>query len=241
MHTHRRVEGLILVSSAPGTATMNKTRIYLADDHTILRDGLKHIIHSQPDYEVVGESGDGKTALEEIERLKPDIAILDISMPVMTGIDVTRRLRKYVPEVKIIILSKDDSEEIVYELLKYGIAGYVTKDTAAVDLLAALREALRGGVFLSISITTKIALSMQSTQPGYVDRDSIATKQALSNREKEVLKLLAEGKTSSEIAVLLRISMKTVDAHCLNIKQKLNIHTIPDLVKYAIKQGLIEL
>lgn len=216
---------------------MNRTKIYLADDHAILRDGLKHILSSEGGMVVVGEAGDGKTAYEEIERIKPDVAVLDISMPVLTGLEVARLLRKYNNEIKIIILSRHDNEEYIQEALKNGINGYILKDNAGDDLIRAIHEVLKGNVYLSPRIVTMLTRGIVTNEKNDKNvRDGI-----LSHREKEVLKLVAEGKQSSEIASLLRISVKTVKVHRLNIMNKLDIHNVTDLVKYAIKNGLIEI
>jgi len=216
---------------------MNRTKIYLADDHAILRDGLKHILSGEGGMVVVGESGDGKTAYEEIERIKPDVAVLDISMPVLTGLEVARLLRKYNNEIKIIILSRHDNEEYIQEALKNGINGYILKDNAGDDLIRAIHEVLKGNVYLSPRIVTMLTRGIVTNEKNDKNvRDGI-----LSHREKEVLKLVAEGTQSSEIASLLRISVKTVKVHRLNIMNKLDIHNVTDLVKYAIKNGLIEI
>lgn len=216
---------------------MNRTKIYLADDHAILRDGLKHILSGEGGMVVVGEAGDGKTAYEEIERIKPDVAVLDVSMPVLTGLEVARLLRKYNNEIKIIILSRHDNEEYIQEALKNGINGYILKDNAGDDLIRAIHEVLKGNVYLSPRIVTMLTRGIVTNEKNDKNvRDGI-----LSHREKEVLKLVAEGTQSSEIASLLRISVKTVKVHRLNIMNKLDIHNVTDLVKYAIKNGLIEI
>ncbi len=219
----------------------NKIRIFLADDHKILRDGLRYIILSVPDYEIVGEAGDGKEALDEIEILKPDIVILDISMPTITGIEIAHQLKKYMPEVKIIILSKYDNEEYVYKLLEYGINGYVLKDNAGDDLLTAIKDVIHGNIYLSSQITNKLVNIIKSnkTQPG--NDKPLDHSQVLSGREKQVLKLVVEGKKNTEIASILRISIFTVKSHRQKIMQKLNVHKTIDLVKYALKNGLVEL
>ncbi|HOS41931.1 MAG TPA: response regulator transcription factor [Spirochaetota bacterium] len=214
-----------------------RTRIFLADDHAILREGLRHIISSVPEYEVVGEAGDGKEALEMIEKLRPDVAVLDISMPLMTGIEVSRQVRKYWPEMKIIILSRHDNEEYIEQLIKYGVHAYILKDSAGADLLKAIAEVLRGNVFLSPAIMTKI---VSGIAPGKSVRADDTLFGTLTEREIQVLKLIAEGKSTGEIAGLLRISDKTVKVHRTNIMAKLGAHKVADLVRYAVRQGLID-
>jgi DNA-binding NarL/FixJ family response regulator len=219
---------------------MKKVTLYLADDHAILREGLRHILNSRPDLEIAGESGDGKTALEDIERIKPAVVILDISLPVMTGIDVARQLKKFNPDIKIIILSRHDNEEYVNNLLHYGIDGYVLKESAGEDLLKAIEEALEGNLYISPRITRMLVSDVRFSkrQPG-ADMPA-GPPSMLSEREKEVVKLIAEGHTSNDIGKLLRISGHTVKVHRFNIMQKLNIKNTADLVKYAIREGLVE-
>lgn len=219
---------------------MNKTRIFLADDHAILREGLRYILGSVPGYEVTGESGDGREALGMIEKLKPDIAIIDISMPGMTGIEISRQIKKYVPETRVIILSRHDNEEYVSELLRLGVNGYVLKDNAGDDLLRAVAEVAKGNIYLSPRITRKIVTDYiaPGLREGAGRQDSQFT--ALSIREREILKLVAEGRSNAEIASTLWISDKTVKVHRSNIMKKLDIHKVADLVKYAVKNGLVE-
>lgn len=219
---------------------MSNVRIFLADDHAILREGLKFIITSIDGYEIIGESGDGKQALEMIEKLKPDVAIIDITMPTMTGIDISRHLKKYNSGVKIIILSRHSNDEYVNILLKYGIRGYVLKDNAGDDLLRAIAEVLQGNIYLSPRIT-KSVISGHVAQDNADSSDGKTVRfSVLSGREQEILKLIAEGKSNVEIASLLWISEKTVKVHRANIMKKLNIHKVTDIVKYALKSGIIE-
>jgi DNA-binding NarL/FixJ family response regulator len=219
---------------------MNKIRIFLADDHVILREGLRYILNTVPDYQVIGESGDGREALEKIEKLKPDVVILDISMPTMTGIEVSRQLRKYHPEIKIIVLSRHDNEEYVNQLMKYGIHGYILKDNASDDLLKAIAEVLNGNMYLSPRITKNIIEDYLANKKCGIQQgaDSIFSK--LSIREIEILKLIAEGKSNNQIASLIFISDKTVKVHRANIMKKMGVHKATDLVKVAIKYGLTE-
>ncbi len=217
-----------------------QVRIFLADDHHILREGLRHIICAEPDFEVTGEAGNGREALEAIERDRPDVAILDISMPGMTGIEAARQIKKFHPEIKVIILSRHDSEEYVNALMKYGADGYVLKDSAGEELIRAIWEARKGNIYLSPRLIKGLVSELPGpAMSGQRDhRERIFRK--LSDRECEILKLIAEGKTNNEIASLLFISDKTVKAHRANIMQKLGAHKVADLVKYAMQKGLIE-
>ncbi|HSV97022.1 MAG TPA: response regulator transcription factor [Spirochaetota bacterium] len=219
---------------------MNKTKIFLADDHAILREGLRYILGSVTGYEIVGESGDGREALGMIEKLKPDIAIVDISMPGMTGIEIARQVRKYTPSVSIIILSRHDNEEYVNELLKLGVNGYVLKDNAGDDLLRAVAEVSKGNIYLSPRITRKIVTDYLAPGAREAARRPDSQFTALSTREREILKLIAEGRSNAEIASTLWISDKTVKVHRSNMMKKLDLHKVADLVKYAVKSGLVE-
>ncbi|MCE9499396.1 MAG: response regulator transcription factor [Leptospira sp.] len=215
---------------------MKKFRLYLVDDHVILREGLKHILVSGiEDGEVIGESGDGGKAYEEIDRLKPDMVLLDISLPTMSGIEVARKLRKYHPDMKIIILSRHDNEEYVKELLKYGINGFVLKDDAGEDLLRAVGAVRKNETYLSPRITGHLISNL-----GLQKKQESGQFTILTNREREILKRIAEGKSNEEIGKALWLSPKTVKVHRQNIMKKLNIHKVTDLVKYAIKSGLVE-
>jgi DNA-binding NarL/FixJ family response regulator len=220
---------------------MQNIRIFLADDHSIVRDGLRLILDDIPEYELVGESGDGKETLELVEKLKPDITVLDISMPTMNGIDVARRLRKYVPETSIIILSRHDNELYVKQLLEYGVKGYVLKDDAGDDLIRAVDEVSKGNIYLSPKLTTYFVQDYIHSEKTISDAVRESPLSKLSAREREVLKLIAEGNSSKEIASILRISPKTVKVHRANIMNNLDIHNIAELVTYAIKNGLVEI
>ncbi len=216
---------------------MGTMRVFLADDHAILREGLRHILIKTGYCEVVGEAGDGQQALEQIEQLKPDMVILDISMPAMTGIEIARRLRRYHPDIKIIILSRHDNEEYVTQLLKFGIHGYVLKDDAGNDLIRAIEAINKNETYLSPRITKQLMTGMSG---GGKKSESTGQFTKLTNREREVLKLIAEGNSNSEIAKTLWISPQTVKIHRQNMMKKLDIHKVADLVKYAIKSGIIE-
>lgn len=218
---------------------MKKKTVFLADDHGILREGLRHIINQSGMCEVVGEAGDGQTALEQIDQLHPDIVILDISMPNLTGIEAARRIRKYHADMKIIILSRHDNEEYVEQLLKYGIHGYVLKDDAGNDLLRALDAVLKDETYLSPRITKQIMHDLTGPRKKNVDPAS-GQFSILTNREREILKLIAEGNSNEEIARMLWISPRTVKVHRSNLMKKLDVHRVADLVKYALKAGLIE-
>ncbi|PKL39528.1 MAG: DNA-binding response regulator [Spirochaetae bacterium HGW-Spirochaetae-1] len=221
---------------------MKKKKIFLADDHSILRDGLKLILNAEEDFEIVGESGDGREALEMIEKKKPDIVVLDISMPAMSGIEIARHLRRFVPGTKILILSRHDKEEYVKQLLQYGVHGYILKDDASDELIKAIREIFKGNIYLSPRIASNLITEfiMTGVPPRSEKTGDTSSFDILSPREREILKLIAEGGNSREIGTVLRISPQTVKTHRVNIMKKLNIHKVNDLVAYAIKNGFVE-
>jgi len=218
-----------------------KVKIFLADDHSILRDGLKMILENEEEFNIVGEAGDGREAYEMIEKLKPDVAILDISMPSMSGIELSRHLKKFLPNMKILILSRHDKDEYIKQVLQFGVEGYILKDDASDELIKAVKEVMKGNLYLSPRLASGMireVISMQSEGVEEVSEDSPFG--ILTPREREVLKLVAEGRNSNEAAEILRISPQTVKTHRVNIMRKLDIHKVNDLVAYAIKNGFVE-
>ncbi len=220
-----------------------KVKIFLADDHSILRDGLRLILENEEGFNIVGEAGDGREAYEMIEKLKPDVAVLDISMPSMSGIELSRHLKKYLPNMKILILSRHDKEEYIKQVLQFGVEGYILKDDASDELIKAVKEVMKGNIYLSPRLASGLireVITVQST----VHEEKVAEQspfEVLTPREREVLKLVAEGSNSREIAEILRISPQTVKTHRVNIMRKLDIHKVNDLVAYAIKNGFVEI
>ncbi len=214
-----------------------KIRVLIADDHAILRDGLRKLLTEEPDLEVAGEARDGHDALRKAEELKPDVILLDLAMPGLNGIAVAKRLRSAAPAAKVLILTMHQEEEYVYETLKAGASGYVLKDAAGPDLVAAIRAARRGEQFLSPSISRLVVRDESASGSKQIKTVS----QHLTNREREVCKLLAEGHTVPKIADMIGISRKTVDVHKTRLMKKLDIHNRAELVKYSIANKLIEL
>ena len=211
------------------------TRILIADDHAIVRSGLRKVLDAQPDLQVVAEAVDGAQAVEQALKDDVHLAILDVSMPRMTGIQAAAELNKRKPEVKTLMLSMYDSEQFLFEALKAGASGYVLKSGADNDIVEACRAAMRGDSFLYPSAITKLVRD-------YVDRGGRGEEQfdVLTPRELEVLKLIAEAHTSKEIAQLLFISIKTVERHRQNILDKLGMRDRVELTRYAIRRGLIQ-
>ncbi|MFI7053227.1 response regulator [Streptosporangium canum] len=213
-----------------------KTRILLADDHALVRHGLRLILDAEPDLMVVAEAADGAEAVEAASADDVDLAILDIAMPRMTGIQAAREISRRSPGIRILILSMYDNEQYFFESLKAGASGYVLKSVADRDLLEACRAAMRGEPFLYPgAITALIRDYLQRVRQGERVPDSI-----LTPREEEIVKLIAEGNSTKEIAETLVISVKTVDRHRANILQKLGMRDRLDLTRYAIRAGLVE-
>jgi DNA-binding NarL/FixJ family response regulator len=213
-----------------------KTRILLADDHAVVRGGLRLLLGAEPDLEVVSEAGDGLEAVERATAEDVHLAILDVTMPRMTGLQATLELRRRKPDLKILILTMHESEQYLYEALKAGASGYVLKSVADLDLVRACRAAMRGEPFLYPAAES--ALVRDYLQRGPEDTDG--PRDPLTPRENEVLKLIAESHTSKEIAELLVISEKTVERHRSNILEKLGARDRVALTRYAIRRGLIE-
>jgi DNA-binding NarL/FixJ family response regulator len=211
------------------------TRILIADDHAIVRSGLRRVLDAKPDMEVVAEAEDGAEAVEKALKDEVDLAILDVSMPRMTGIQAAAELHKRKPELKTLMLSMHDSEQFLFEALKAGASGYVLKSGADTDIVDAVRTAMRGDSYLYPSAVTTMVRD-------YVERGGRGEEQfdVLTPRELEVLKLIAEANTSKEIADKLFISIKTVDRHRQNILDKLGMRDRVELTRYAIRRGLIQ-
>ncbi|MGH2509183.1 MAG: response regulator [Ktedonobacteraceae bacterium] len=211
--------------------------ILLADDHTILRAGLKMMLNAQPDMEVVGEAQDGRQALHEALRLHPDIILMDITMPDMNGIEATKQVKKQLPEVKVLILTMHENEEYVFQALRAGASGYMLKEAADTDLINALHVIQSGNFYLSPTAqSVMVGDYLQRVRAGE-EKDSYSS---LTERERGILKLVAEGFTNNQIAERLVISPKTVDTHRTHIMDKLNLHSRAELVKYAMRRGLLE-
>lgn len=212
-------------------------RILLADDHTIVRQGLAHLLQAQPDLEVVGEASNGRMALEKALELRPDIIILDIAMPLLNGIEAAKRIRKDSPKTKILILSMYSHEHYIHELLETGISGYLLKDSTGRDIISAIHAAMRDETFLSPSISKKVVETYLSPRRTLAREERY---KQLSNREREVFQLVAEGHSTRQIANSLYVSVSTVKSHKAKIMEKLGIDNPIKLVHYAIQLGLVD-
>lgn len=215
---------------------MSKIRVFLADDHKILRESLVILLSQKDNIEVVGAAGDGQDAYRKILELKPDIAVLDISIPRLNGLDLAEKLKTELPEVKVVILTMHKSGEFVSKALCAGVRGYVLKDNALEELIECIELVYARKIYLSQDITDIVV-------EGFVhnNRDSAESgESAISSREREILQLLAEGKSNKDISDLLNLSIKTVETHRANIMRKLNFKNITDLVLYAVRNHIIE-
>jgi two-component system, NarL family, response regulator NreC len=207
------------------------TRVLLADDHALIRQGLKALLEKKG-FQVVGEASDGQEALRSVEKMKPDVAIIDISMPVLNGVDTARELKKVSAKTKVILLTQHDEDQYVTESLRAGVNGYVLKSQAADDLVHAIQEVCCGSVYLSPRISRAVV-------DAYLSK-ALVPADPLSGRERQVLQLVGEGKSTKDIAVHLGISVKTAESHRSRLMKKLDIHETASLVRYAIRNGLIE-
>ncbi len=213
-------------------------RILIADDHEVVRQGVRTILESQPGWSVVAESENGADAVEQAQQSNPDIALLDISMPLLNGLEATRQILKVNPEIQVLILTMHESHELVQDVLAAGARGYVLKTDAKRDLVNAVRSLSEGRPFF----TSKVA---EMVLEGYRHRGApasadVAIGERLTARERQILQLLAEGKSSKEVAATLDISIKTAETHRANIMRKLDLHSLADLVRYAIRNRIIE-
>ncbi len=215
---------------------MPRIRVLIADDHAIVREGIRALLKLSDDIDVVGEAADGRQAIEQAERLRPDVVLMDIAMPGLGGLEATLEIRKAQPEVKILVLSQYEDREYVRRFLKAGVSGYVLKKAAGSDLTAAIRAAFRGGLVLDPQIARE-AVAEQASAGGAADgTDPYET---LTDREKQVLKLVAEGRSNKEVAELLGITVKTAMSHRERIMQKLDLHSRTDLIRFALVKGVI--
>lgn len=214
-----------------------KIRILLADDHTILRAGLRMMLNAQPDMDVIGEAQDGRQALQEVQRLQPDVVLMDITMPDMNGIEATKQIKRMQPDVKILVLTMHEHDEYVFQALRAGASGYMLKEALDTELITAIHVIKSGQFYLSPTAQSVVVGDyLQRVRTGE-ERDSYSS---LTEREREILKLVAEGHTNNQIAERLVISPKTVDTHRTHIMDKLNLHSRAELVKYAMRRGLLE-
>jgi DNA-binding NarL/FixJ family response regulator len=214
---------------------MSMTTIVLADDHHVVRQGLRSLLEAESDFSVVGEAGDGLEATQLVERLQPDVLVLDLMMPSLNGLEVTRQVSQRSPQTHVVILSMHPNEAYVLEALRAGAAAYVLKESTSAELVRAVREAVAGGRYLSPPLSERaIEVYMQKAESAALD-----PYETLTAREREVLHLVAEGHTNAEIADRLFISRRTVETHRANLMRKLGLRTQTDLISYALRRGIL--
>lgn len=216
---------------------MSRITVVVAEDHTIVRKGICSLIDGKADIQVVGEAEDGREAIDKVTALLPDVVIMDIAMPHLNGLEATRQIKKMFPQIKILALTMYTNEEYILQILQAGASGYVIKQAAPAELISAIHAVYRGDSFLSPSISkTIIDEYLRHTTPNVP-----AEHEKLTDREREVLQLIAEGCSNRDIANKLQVSIKTVGVHRTNLMEKLEIHNVTDLVKYALRKGIISL
>ncbi len=217
--------------------TTNKLRILIAEDHETVREGLRLIVNGQADMEVVGEAGDGRTAVRLAQELEPDLVLMDVSMPELNGLTAAAQLKRISPEIKIITLTRYTDEAYIQELLQAGVSGYVLKQSASTELLNAIRAVSKGGKYIDPTITGKVLSGYVEKQTKSSDKTAIGQ---LTNRESEILRLIALGYSNKEISEQFDISVKTVEAHKANSLKKLGISSRKEIIRYAILQGWMQ-
>ena len=209
-----------------------KIRVLLADDHAVVRQGFKMILGAQADIEIVGEAGNGREAVELAGRLQPDVVVMDVAMPELNGIEATRRLGESAPRARVLALSMHKDSVYVREILRAGARGYLLKDSGTSELLDAVRAVARNEGYLSPAVSNAVLDDYRRHVTDPID--------LLTSREREVLQMIAEGKTNKEIAGILNLSVYTVDAHRGRIMEKLNLHSVNELVRFAVRNGLVD-
>jgi len=216
---------------------MSVIRVLLADDHRILREGIRALIEDEDDMQVVGEAEDGLSAVKKVAQLQPDVVVMDIAMPLLNGLEATRQIHRDYPRVRVLILTMHENEEYIRQVLAAGALGYVLKDAAARDLLGAIRSVYQGEAVLSPAITRLVIEDYLR----WGDIRPEDTTDGLTAREREVLQLIAEGYTNKDIAGILSLSVKTVQSHRTNLMNKLDLHDRGELIKYAIQKKIIDI
>lgn len=210
-------------------------RVILIDDHTVVRKGIRALLEQEQDIEVVGEAEDGLKGVQVCIDHAPDVVILDMALPLLSGVEVARKIREKLPETRILILSMYDDEEYIIDSFKVGVSGYILKDVVVSDLVAAVRSVYRGSTFLSPSVSEKLRRQLQESPT----RSSRHGPAKLTARERQILKLIADGYTSRQIAEILKISFKTVQTHRAHIMEKLGVHSTAELTRYAVTKGIV--
>ena len=217
---------------------MPELRILIADDHELIRRGVRTLLEAEPGWKVVAEASDGQEALEKAKETKPEIVVLDIGMPRLSGLEAARRLKRTLPQIKVLMLTMHDSERLAWEVLNAGALGYVTKSDTARDLIIAIEALRRDKTFFTPKVDRIILDSF--LDGGSSKRAKEMQGEQLTSRQREIVQLLAEGKTSKEVSALLNLSVKTVETHRANIMRRLSCHSVSDLVRYAVRNNIVQ-
>ena len=215
---------------------MEKIRVFLVDDHTVVRQGLRRILESDEEIEIVGEAGDGRTAIDLVQKLRPHVVVMDVAMPELNGIEATRQILKRVEGAKVLVLSMHGDDVYVRQALKAGARGYLLKDSEDLDLIKAVKAIRAGGSFFSPPVSKVVLSGYLGDKDGADGEDGVAR---LTDREREVLQLIAEGKTNKEVAHALSVSVNTVETHRKHIMEKLDLHNTAELVRFAIRTKIV--
>ncbi len=214
---------------------MSKIKVLLAEDHTIVRKGLRSLLDNETEIQVVGEAEDGQQAVQKAVQMLPDVVVMDITMPVLNGLEATRQIKKLCPQIKVVILTVHSTEEHIFQTLRAGASAYVVKQGAVNELIEAIQTAYRGETFLSPPISRQVVDAYGRRAEDMEDRYD-----KLTGREREVLQMIAEGRTNREIAVRMHVTIKTVEAHRAHLMDKLGLHSIAELTRYALRKGMID-
>jgi two-component system response regulator NreC len=215
---------------------MEKIRVFLVDDHTVVRQGLRRILESDDEIEIIGEAGDGRSAIELVQKLRPHVVVMDVAMPDLNGIEATRQILKRVEGTKVLVLSMHGDDVYVRQALKAGARGYLLKDSEDLDLIKAVKALRGGGSFFSPPVSRVVLSGYLGDKVEGDIEDSVAR---LTDREREVLQLIAEGKTNKEVAGVLSVSINTVETHRKHIMEKLDLHNTAELVRFAIRTKIV--
>lgn len=217
---------------------MSKITVLLAEDHTIVRKGLRSLLESRADIKVVGEAENGREAIDRVEELRPDVVVMDIGMPGLNGLEATRRIKKRFGDIQVLVLTVHTGEEYILQILRAGASGYLVKQAAPAELISAIQAVHRGEAFLSPSISKKVLEDYVQRTGATAQRDGF---ERLTDREREVLQLIAEAYSTREIAEQLHISIKTAETHRAHLMEKLSLHSTAELTRYAIRKGVVTL
>jgi DNA-binding NarL/FixJ family response regulator len=217
---------------------MSELRILIADDHELVRRGVRTLLEAEPGWKVVAEASDGQEAFEKAEETKPEIVVLDIGMPRLSGLETARRLKRTFPQIKVLMLTVHDSEHLAVEVLNAGARGYVTKSDTARDLVIAIEALRKDKTFFTSSVDRIILNNFLDGRP--YERSKEMQVELLTSRQREIVQLLAEGKTSKDVSALLNLSVKTVETHRANIMKRLSCHSVSELVRYAVRNNIVQ-